>query len=54
MLGTVRGRLGVARFEEATARGAVMGYDEAVALALEMCRRVLDSEALIPDGTKFK
>lgn len=42
MLATVRERLGEALFEEANARGAVMGYDEVVSFAGEMCSQSLN------------
>jgi len=45
MVATVRERLGDARYEEASARGAVMSYDEVVSFAVEMCRQVLNCDA---------
>ena len=40
----VRERLGEARYEEASARGAVMGYDEVVTLAMDSSDRILSDE----------
>ena len=45
MVTTVRERLGDVRFEEVSARGAVMGYDEVVSFAMEVCIQVLSPEA---------
>ncbi len=40
----VRERLGEARYEQASARGAVMGYDEVVTLAMGSSDRILSDE----------
>jgi predicted ATPase/class 3 adenylate cyclase len=41
MADTVRARMGEARYQEARARGAVMGYDEIVVMAMDSCDRIL-------------
>ena len=45
MVATVRERLGDAPYEEASARGAVMGYDEVVSFANRVLELVLDDGA---------
>jgi hypothetical protein len=45
---TIRQSLGDARFEETSARGAAMSYDEVVSFAEEICSEVLNDDSVEP------